>query len=76
MSNPNLDSLLPAETPGATEDSSFADILSNFEREHSESPGETLTGTIVSIGPETILIDIGRKTEGSYDPRQVERNPA
>jgi len=65
MSNPNLDSLLPTETAGATEDSSFADILSNFEREHSESPGETLTGTIVSVGPETILIDIGRKTEGS-----------
>jgi small subunit ribosomal protein S1 len=65
MSNPNLDSLLPVETSGATDDSSFADILSNFEREHTERPGETLTGTIVSIGPETILLDIGRKTEGS-----------
>jgi len=65
MSNSDLDTLLPAETPGATEDSSFADILSNFEREHRESPGETLTGTVVSVGPETILIDIGRKTEGS-----------
>ena len=65
MSNSDLDTLLPAETPGATEDSSFADILSNFEREHHETPGETLTGTVVSVGPETILIDIGRKTEGS-----------
>jgi len=65
MSNPNIDILLPAETPGTTEDSSFADILSNFEREHTERPGETLTGTIVSVGPETILLDIGRKTEGS-----------
>jgi small subunit ribosomal protein S1 len=65
MSNSDLDTILPAETPGATEDSSFADILSNFEREHHETPGETLTGTVVSVGPETILIDIGRKTEGS-----------
>ena len=65
MSNPKSDSLLPAEMPGATEDSSFADILSSFEREHTERPGETLTGTVVSIGPETILLDIGRKTEGS-----------
>jgi small subunit ribosomal protein S1 len=65
MSNSNPDSFLPAETPGASEDSSFADILSNFEREHSESPGETLHGTVVSVGPETILIDIGRKIEGS-----------
>jgi small subunit ribosomal protein S1 len=65
MSNPNPDSLLPVESAGATEESSFADILSNFEREHSERPGETLTATIVSIGPETILLNIGRKTEGS-----------
>ena len=65
MSNPNLDSLSPAETQGATEDSSFADILSSFEREHREAPGETLTGTIVSVGTEKILLNIGRKTEGS-----------
>ncbi len=65
MSTPNSDSLLPVETPGTTEDSSFADILSTFEREHSGRPGETVTGTIVSIGPETIVLDIGRKTEGS-----------
>jgi small subunit ribosomal protein S1 len=65
MSNLNLDSPLPPEIAGATEDSSFADILSNFERQHSESPGETLNGTVVSVGPVTILIDIGRKTEGS-----------
>jgi small subunit ribosomal protein S1 len=65
MSNSDLDTLLPAEKPGTTEDSSFADILSNFEREHHETPGETLTGTVVSVGPETLLIDIGRKTEGS-----------
>jgi len=65
MSNPNLETLTPAEQQGAVEDTSFADILSNFEREHTESPGETLTGTIVSIGPENVLIDIGRKTEGA-----------
>jgi small subunit ribosomal protein S1 len=65
MSNSDLDTLLPAETVGTTEDSSFADILSNFEREHYEKPGETLNGTVVSVGSETILIDIGRKTEGS-----------
>jgi small subunit ribosomal protein S1 len=65
MSNPNLDTLLPAETQGATEDTSFADILSSFEREHSDNPGEALTGIVVSVGPETILLDIGRKIEGS-----------
>jgi small subunit ribosomal protein S1 len=60
MSNLDLDTPLPSP-----EDSSFADILSDFEREHHETPGETLHGTVVSIGPETILFDIGRKTEGS-----------
>ncbi len=65
MSNSHLDTLLPADTAGTAEDSSFADILSNFERQHHETAGETLTGTVVSVGPETILLDIGRKTEGS-----------
>jgi small subunit ribosomal protein S1 len=40
-------------------------MLSNFERQHSgNASGETIPGTIVSVGPETILVDIGRKIEG------------
>jgi small subunit ribosomal protein S1 len=40
------------------ENSEFAELLSNFERQPEG-------GTIVSIGPETIVVDIGRKVEGT-----------
>jgi small subunit ribosomal protein S1 len=65
MSNVNFDPSESAETVTSAEDPTFAEILSSFEQQHAEVPGETVTGTIVSVGPETILIDIGRKTEGA-----------
>lgn len=64
MSNSNSDSSLPADDP--REESSFAELLSNFEQQHADGPSpETVTGTVVSVGPEAILIDVGRKIEGS-----------
>ena len=64
MSNVESDPVAPEGSP--QEDSSFAEMLSSFERQHADGRnGETVTGTIVSAGPETILVDIGRKTEGS-----------
>jgi small subunit ribosomal protein S1 len=65
MSNVNFDASPTADSTPSAEDTTFAEILSNFEQQHTESPGETVTGTIVSIGPEAILIDIGRKIEGA-----------
>jgi small subunit ribosomal protein S1 len=44
-------------------DTSFGDILNEFEQSH-HSRGETLEGTVVSISPETVFVDIGRKTDG------------
>jgi small subunit ribosomal protein S1 len=62
MSNFNSDANEPFDN--ATD--SFADILSTFERQHSEgASGESMSGTIVSVNAETILVDIGRKIEGS-----------
>ncbi len=40
------------------ENSEFAELLSNFERQQDG-------GTIVSVGPEAIVVDIGRKIEGT-----------
>src|SRR4051795_2785840 len=67
MSNENLDPALPAEASERQEESSFAEILSNFEQQHhtDSTGGETFSGTIVSVGPESLLVDIGRKIEGS-----------
>ncbi len=66
MSNVNLDPLASVEEAASREDRSFAEILSSFEQQHPDGRGgETVTGTIVSVGPESILVNIGRKIEGS-----------
>ena len=56
----------PLEEQAAPADqNSFAQILSEFEQEHhGQRPGATLEGTVVSITPESILVDIGRKMDG------------
>ncbi|MBV8811276.1 MAG: 30S ribosomal protein S1 [Acidobacteriaceae bacterium] len=65
MDNVNPDPFV-AEDASSQEESTFAELLSSFEQQHADGPGaETVTGTIVSIGSEAILIDVGRKTEGS-----------
>jgi small subunit ribosomal protein S1 len=56
----------PPEDVAQREDSTFADILSSYEQQHADGRGgETVTGTIVSVSADTILIDVGRKIEGS-----------
>jgi small subunit ribosomal protein S1 len=56
-------SLETADAP--VEDNSFADILSEFEQtHHGQRNRETLEGTVVSISPESIFVDIGRKLDG------------
>ncbi|HEX4771239.1 MAG TPA: 30S ribosomal protein S1 [Bryobacteraceae bacterium] len=66
MSNVNFDPAASTDDEIKPEDNGFAEILSSFERQHADvRAGETINGTIVSIGPEAILIDVGRKTEGS-----------
>jgi small subunit ribosomal protein S1 len=56
----SLDTL---DTPA--EDNSFADILSEFEQtRHGRRNNEALEGTVVSISPESVFVDIGRKVDG------------
>jgi small subunit ribosomal protein S1 len=65
MSNVNFEPFEPAEET-SREDSTFADILSDFEQQHADGKkGEVTAGTVVSVGPEFILVDVGRKTEGA-----------
>src|SRR3954468_17685186 len=44
--------------------SSFADILSEYEKEHTGDPGERLHGTVVTVTADKVVVDIGRKMEG------------
>lgn len=66
MSNVHTDPRVPADEETQAPDSGFAAILSDFEQRHAEvKPGETVAGTIVSVTPDYVLVDIGRKIEGA-----------
>src|SRR5258706_15197580 len=58
--NPDSPEILPV-------DSSFGDILSEFEQTH-HSDAETVEGTVVSITPDGAFVDIGRKMDGVLPP--------
>lgn len=53
-----------------TAEPSFADILSEFEQSHAHPPEReeaasgTIDGTVISVNPVTVFVDIGRKLEG------------
>src|SRR5579871_835827 len=48
-------------------ETSFGDLLSEFEQSH-HSRGETVEGTVVSVTPEAVFVDIGRKMDGVITP--------
>ena len=61
---------MPEDPSSATQEnsqeSSFGDILSQFEQAHHTDfrAGETVQGTVVTKSPENLYIDVGRKIEG------------
>src|SRR5580693_5280132 len=71
----NLTSPAPtASTTDASPDNSFADILSEFEQQHhGPARGQATQGTVVSITPDSVFVDIGRKIDGIL-PTQMFRD--
>jgi small subunit ribosomal protein S1 len=65
MSHPNPDHLVASDDTAPQENTSFAEILSSFEQQHSEGGAQMIQGTVISVTPDAILVDIGRKTEGA-----------
>ncbi len=66
MSNPT-DPETQLNKPAADSSESFQDILSQFEQSHSHKPEEgsrRIEATVVTLTPDSILLDIGFKTEG------------
>jgi small subunit ribosomal protein S1 len=62
--SPSLD-----DTAEPTDQNSFADILSEFEHEHhGPARGQAIPGKVVSITPDAIIVDIGRKLDGTLAP--------
>src|SRR5689334_16582792 len=58
---------LPDAPEASTPDTSFGDILSEFEQAH-HARGETVEGTVVSVTPDGAFVDIGRKMDGVLTP--------
>src|SRR5579872_224219 len=59
-------SRMAQDEPAVSSNSSFAEILSQFEHEHhrDERRADTVEGTVVAVTSESVFVDIGRKTEG------------
>lgn len=63
-------------SPLVQEDSSFADILTEFEQQHHDHPsGQALEGVVVSVTPESVFVDVGRKMDGIL-PTELFREPS
>jgi small subunit ribosomal protein S1 len=66
MENPTL-FVSPDAGPStpADDENSFANILSEFEQQHhTHRDNQALDGKVVSISPENVVVDIGRKMDG------------
>jgi len=63
--SPAIPESLAASLEAPPVDNSFGDILSEFEQSHRGGRNnEGLEGTVVSISPESVFVDIGRKVDG------------
>ena len=62
MSDPNL---AQPNSPAESEES-FEDVLSQYERSHSRTAGrgQPLKGTVITVTADSVVLDIGFKTEG------------
>ncbi len=71
----------PEETTEPIEESteSFADALSAFEKSHARKPesnAQQLQGTVISLGPDQVFLDVGYKIEGVLPRSAFENNAA
>lgn len=65
MSNQSSGGVPAEEQTTPSEETSFASILSQFEQEHHlNGHDQALQGRVVSITPDAIFVDIGRKMDG------------
>src|SRR5215469_6952463 len=57
----------PPETPSSEPTESFGELLSQYEKSHAagkEGGRKQLEGTVVAVTPDSVLLDIGFKSEG------------
>ena len=67
MSNPIIPESKVVSESAAASDESFGDLLSQYEKSHSrksEDGGKQLVGTVITVSGDSVLLDIGFKSEG------------
>src|SRR5262245_24903794 len=65
--DPNNPEAQPPAEPAGTAEESFKDLLSQYEQSHARKPVEGskgLEGTVITVTADSVLFDIGFKTEG------------
>jgi small subunit ribosomal protein S1 len=67
MPQPNFPDSPEASSLSTGADTSFGDILTQFEQTH-HAGGERVEGTVVSVTPDGVFVDIGRKMDGMLPP--------
>jgi small subunit ribosomal protein S1 len=67
MTHPNVPDTPEATPDGTPADTSFGDILNQFEQSH-HADGGTVEGTVVSVTPDGAFVDLGRKMDGVLPP--------
>ena len=53
-----------SQTTNEPNESSFGDLLSEFEQSHHKKEEGAIDGTVVAISGESVFVDVGYKTEG------------
>jgi small subunit ribosomal protein S1 len=70
MSNPTVPNQSISESPATTETSeSFSELFSQYEKSHARKRGDEdgskqLEGTVITISADSVILDIGYKSEG------------
>ena len=53
-----------SQTTNEPNESSFGDLLSQFEQSHHKKEEGAIDGTVVAISSDSVFVDVGYKTEG------------
>ena len=75
--NPNPDA--PESTPADEPVESFKDIFSEYEKSHARKPepgAQRREGTVIALTPDSIILDIGFKSEGLLPLAELPSTPA
>ncbi len=60
------------EVMTSNSEASMSELVESFDLNHLR-PGQVVEGTIVSVRPDAVLVDVGAKTEGIVGQRELDR---